>query len=357
MNKRINISRLKRRFISCVASTLSVVMMTAGGGIGVNAASTAPDNTPLPDRTISTLDMHPAKAVAPCRSIPIPDIDENDDAEMLTVTLSADDAASAIPEVLSQQVEELPGERNVPVYIDNERYMFPAFIRDDTTYVGFRAFCTVLHNAEIEWNDDQGTAYAITDDVTVSASMGEEYISSNGRYFWARTGIIVINHTMYVPIRTLSAAFGASVEWSDESFAVFVTRGNGTITSGDRYYDSDEVYWLSKIINAKSRGESLSGKIAVGNVVLNRVRDPQYPNTIYGVIFDRTYGVQFSPTADGSINLEPDEASIIAAKLCLEGYTVSDSILFFINSRIATDMWVSNNRTLTVSIGRHDFYS
>lgn len=330
-------------------------MICAGGGIGVNAVSPVTETLPISDRAISMIDMRPAKAVAPCRSVP--DSIEFVDTSAVPASEAETQAVSAMPRNAEYTVEEVPGERAVPVYIDNERYMFPAFLRDDTTYVGFRAFCTVLHGATVTWDDASGTAYAVTEDVTVSAAADGEFVTSNGRYFWSRTGIIIIDHRMYVPIRALCAAFGASVEWSDEEFAVYVTRGDGRIMSGDRYYDPDEVYWLAKIINAESRGESLCGKIAVGNVVLNRVRSPEYPNTIYGVIFDRKYGVQFSPTADGSINLEADAASVIAAKLCLEGYTVSDSILFFINSRIAADMWVSNNRTLTVSIGRHDFYS
>lgn len=48
-----------------------------------------------------------------------------------------------------------------------------------------------------------------------------------------------------------------------------------------------DLYWLSRIISAESRGESLKGQIAVGNVVLNRVEEDDFPDTIPAVIFDR----------------------------------------------------------------------
>jgi len=246
---------------------------------------------------------------------------------------------------------------NVSVYINGEKYRSRAFLYKDTTYVGIRDFTKAVAGANVTWNGKTGTATAKTSKTTVTATKGKEYISANGRYLWVRTGIIIENGTMYVPIRPLSLAFGANVAWDGKKRTVNITKGSGTIKSGSAFYDSDEVYWLSKIINAESRGEPMTGKVAVGNVVLNRVRSKDYPDTIYGVIFDRKYGVQFSPVSDGSIHLEPDTDSIIAAKLCLEGYTVSSSILFFINKNIATNMWVTNNRPLAVSIGRHDFYA
>ena len=66
-------------------------------------------------------------------------------------------------------------------------------------------------------------------------------------------------------------------------------------------YNEDDVYWLSRIISAESRGEPLEGQIAVGNVVLNRVRSSAYPNTIYGVIFDRKHGTRSNKTTQRGI--------------------------------------------------------
>ncbi len=247
--------------------------------------------------------------------------------------------------------------RSVTVNIGGTKYSGRAFLYKDTTYVGIREFSKAIAGANTTWNAKTATATVMTSKVTVTATKGKEYISANGRYLWTKTGVLIEDGTMYVPVRALCTAFGASLKWNGSSYTVSITKGSGTIKTGASFYDSDEVYWLSKIIHAESRGEPMTGKIAVGNVVLNRVRSKDYPNTIYGVIFDKKYGVQFSPVADGSIKLEPDADSVIAAKLCLEGYTVSKSILFFINKNLAENMWVTNNRTLAVSIGKHDFYA
>ena len=257
------------------------------------------------------------------------------------------------------KTEIRPGKekRSIGVFINGKRYNGRAFLYNDTTYVGIREYSVTLAGAEVSWNGANSTATVRTPKTTVIATKGAEYISANGRYLWVKNKVLIEDGTMYVPIRQLSAAFGATVDWNGNDSTVSVIKGSGTITSGSVYYNADEVYWLSKIIHAESRGESLMGKIAVGNVVLNRKNSPDYPNTIYGVIFDRKYGVQFSPVADGSINLEPNTESVIAAKICLEGYTVSDRILFFVNKSIAANAWVTSSRPHEVTIGKHDFYA
>jgi N-acetylmuramoyl-L-alanine amidase len=100
----------------------------------------------------------------------------------------------------------------------------------------------------------------------------------------------------------------------------------------------------------------MKGKLAVGNVILNRVRSSAYPNTIYGVIFDRKYGTQFSPVANGTIYNTPTADSIIAAKMCLEGYSLSSDILYFVNPKKAPNSWIAQNRTYAFTVGNHAFF-
>ena len=159
-----------------------------------------------------------------------------------------------------------------------------------------------------------------------------------------------------MPIRPLAKAFGLALEWDGNQRAVILESGGKKPTSGDSFYKSDEVLWLARIIHAESSGEPLLGQIAVGNVVLNRVKSPDYPNTIYGVIFDRKYGVQFSPILNGTIYNTPSYNSTLAAKICLEGFDTSDGALFFLEPNIATSSWIPKNRPYAFTIGRHDFY-
>ena len=125
---------------------------------------------------------------------------------------------------------------------------------------------------------------------------------------------------------------------------------------GDTFYDSDIVYWLSRIISAESRGEPFRGQIAVGNVVMNRTEDGSFPDTVYGVIFDRKYGTQFSPVATGSIYNDPTDSSVRAAKVVLEGVEVVDNALYFCADRVNKGSWMAKNREYIETIGNHVFY-
>ena len=152
---------------------------------------------------------------------------------------------------------------------------------------------------------------------------------------------------------TLHIKPGAGVEWDGTQSTIQITSGSGPILSGEQAYQADVVYWLSRIIYAESGNQPLDGKIAVGNVVLNRVASPRFPNSVYEVIFQRN---QFTPAANGSINRTPSAESVVAAKLCLDGANTAGSALYFVNPTVAPGSWASRNRPYVATIGAHAFY-
>lgn len=157
------------------------------------------------------------------------------------------------------------------------------------------------------------------------------------------------------PIEALLSAAGLrSTEIIGDEICIW---GVPTFPEADDIYSYEDLYWLSRIISAEARGEPFIGQLAVGTVVLNRTRSHYYPDTVYKVIFDRVGGVQFTPASTGSVYREPTESSVIAAKLCLEGFSLDPTILFFFNSSIAAGSWITANREYTMTVGRHDFYS
>ena len=243
----------------------------------------------------------------------------------------------------------------VSVYIDGEKYDGITQVRDNTTYVGIRAFSNKMDkSAKVTYSSATRTITVKSDALTLICKDGANYIEANGRYIYTETPIYMSGGRMYAPVIILARAFGAKISWSDSVRGFKITRGAGGIAA--RSYREDEVLWLSRIIYAESGGEPLKGKIAVGNVILNRVRSSAYPNTIYGVIFDKRYGVQFSPVSNGTIYNTPNAESVIAAKICLEGYSVSDEIIYFVNPKKAPSSWVSKNRPYFGTIGNHAFY-
>ncbi|MBQ8551536.1 MAG: cell wall hydrolase [Clostridia bacterium] len=232
-----------------------------------------------------------------------------------------------------------------------------ALLIGTTTYVPFDEANEVLSGGTAEIHGTAEAMRAVTPFATISAREGDCYIEAEGRYIGANNSIVV-SGMLYVPIRSLAKIYNADVVWHDSTRSVDLYAAEGdTLTHGDSYYSSDEVYWLSRIINAEALGEPMEGKVLVGNVILNRVESSDFPNTIYGVIFDREHGVQFTPTVNGSVYNTPTEESIIAAKLCLDSYYISRSALYFLNPSIATNFWVPNNRPYLTTVGSHDFYS
>jgi N-acetylmuramoyl-L-alanine amidase len=115
----------------------------------------------------------------------------------------------------------------------------------------------------------------------------------------------------------------------------------------------DDLYWLSRIISAEAKGESIEGQIAVGNVILNRMKSNEFPDTLKGVIFQKN---QFSPVSNGSIYNEPTEETLKLAQRVLDGERVVPAdVLFFYNPAIvSSDSWVWS-REIVDSIGNHNF--
>ncbi|MBQ3127251.1 MAG: cell wall hydrolase [Clostridia bacterium] len=229
---------------------------------------------------------------------------------------------------------------------------------ENSTYVPLRSFCAALGVNEVVWDADSGTAVVTAPGLTIRAAIGAVWIEVNGRAFHAPDGVKLVDGVMMIPVRPLARAFGLEVDWDGETSTANLTpTGSGWAAEASSVYDSDDLYWLSRIISAESRGEPLAGQLAVGNVVLNRVASPEFPNTIYDVIFDRKYAIQFTPVANGTIYQTPAESSVIAAKLALEGYTVSSSVLYFLNPDLSTSFWIPQNRTYAFRIGTHEFYT
>ena len=128
--------------------------------------------------------------------------------------------------------------------------------------------------------------------------------------------------------------------------------GNGGGSSGgaNGYTDAD-TYLLARCIYGEARGESYTGKVAVGAVVLNRVRSPEFPNTVAGVIYQRH---AFTAVSDGQINLTPDETAISAARDAMNGWDPTGGCLYYYNPVTATSEWIFSRETV-ITIGRHVF--
>lgn len=139
-------------------------------------------------------------------------------------------------------------------------------------------------------------------------------------------------------------ALGISVSSSSNS-------SSSSSSSGVNGYTSSDVALLARLIHAEARGESYTGQVAVGAVVLNRVRSSSFPNTISAVIY-QPYA--FTCVNDGQINLNPNSTAMSAAKDAMNGWDPSYGSLYYYNPAIATSKWIFSRKTV-VTIGKHVF--
>lgn len=253
------------------------------------------------------------------------------------------------------------GDNSMPISIYvNEREICTdssAYIENGTTYVPVRAICNAMGVTDIEWDGSQRKA-TIKGYSKFEFYIGKSYAYVNGEKKSMPVKAVLKNGRTMVPVRFFAENSDAQVEWDNTLHAVKISKDGVYVPS--KYcandYSADDVLWLSRIVHAESEGEPLKGQIAVANVVLNRVKDNDYPDTIYGVIFDRNYGVQFQPIANGTIYNKPSRNSVSAAKRAVNGENYIGNCLYFLNERIATNKWIVSNRKYYTTINNHSFY-
>ena len=126
---------------------------------------------------------------------------------------------------------------------------------------------------------------------------------------------------------------------------------NSSSSSSSSSSNSSDINLLSRIIYSESRGESYAGQVAVGAVVLNRVKSSSFPNSIAGVIYQSG---AFDAVSDGQINLTPNSTAKKAAQDALNGWDPSYGAIYYFNPSTATNKWIWS-RPMTVTIGKHRF--
>ena len=116
-------------------------------------------------------------------------------------------------------------------------------------------------------------------------------------------------------------------------------------------YSENDTMVLAKMIHGEARGEPYIGKVAVGAVILNRVEDKRFPNTVYGVCFQPG---AFDAVSDGQYYLEPNQSAIDAAKAAINGWDPTYGALYYWNPATATSKWIWS-RTIVGRFGKHVF--
>lgn len=134
----------------------------------------------------------------------------------------------------------------------------------------------------------------------------------------------------------------------NSSYNVLAGQTQNAQSSG---YTSSDLYLIAKTIYAEGRGEPYTGQVAIGAVILNRIKSPSFPNTVAGVVYQKN---AFTAVSDGQINLTPDNTAMRAAQDAVNGWDPTGGAIYYYNPAVATSSWIFGRKTVTV-IGKHVF--
>lgn len=240
-------------------------------------------------------------------------------------SLSQDEYLAELPEatfvVLGDSTGDKPGalevtdnRLSVPLYLDGEE-VGTCSVVDGEPYVSVADFCAVLA-LDVQMID-QGSALSMAmDGLMLTAQAGQTWFTCNDRYIYVENGIRDLGGKLALPLEDLVKCLGVTVSWDRVQWRVTVENGKPSpLKAGSVFYDETDLYWLSRFIYAMSGGQPLETQVAVGSVCVNRLQSGGFGN-IYEVIFAKN---QFDVVTNGMIYNTPDETSVMAAKLALEG--------------------------------------
>lgn len=267
-------------------------------------------------------------------------------------------AAICLALILSFAMTAIATEETFSITLDGKEMLLevqPARIDssiESDIYVPMLSFCEGMGAKVLKWDEESQSALAVFREFAIDATAGDLYITANGRCLYAEYGCKIIDGVFMVQLSTLCKALDAVYEVDFKEDTISIISGEGIITSGDEFYNAEDLFWLARIIWAESGNQSFTGQLAVGNVVMNRVNDRsgRFPDDIYGVIFQTN---QFQPTDNGTIYNNPTPECWAAAKLALEGARPVGDCLYF---AALTECWAGYNRIFYGQIGDHYFW-
>ncbi len=232
------------------------------------------------------------------------------------------------------------------------------FIEEGSAMVPVRSISEVFGCDDVNWNENERKVSVNYNNKILEIFVDTQNAEINGNAVKMPRKSRIINGKTYVSLRFISEFFDSEVKWNALTHTAEIIKDGYAVSEIhiDDTYTSSDLEWLAKIVHAEAGGEPDDGKVAVANVVMNRKHSSEFPNTVYDVVFDRKYGVQFTPVANGAIHNNPSKESYHAAKKALFGKNIAGDSLYFCNLNISTNMWIPNNRTFYKQIGKHSFY-
>lgn len=229
---------------------------------------------------------------------------------------------------------------------------------EGTVYCSIRTFFTAaLSQSQIDWTDNQAQVKGATADgeaLTLTARPGDCWLTANGRCLYVEHQVQLKDGVTMVPLSVLTSIFQDSTcAYDQETGVAQVTLGSRLLPSGDSFYNANDLDLIARVIYQEARYEPMLGKIALGNVITNRVALPNFPNNVHDVLYARN---QFTVVnASRFWKQTPNDSCVTAAKLALEGVSILPTAVYY-NVK-GMNSWAARHRPYVDTIGNHAFYS
>ncbi|WP_309121422.1 cell wall hydrolase [Paenibacillus sp.] len=230
-----------------------------------------------------------------------------------------------------------------PVVVDGTRHATAALQREGSLLVP--AVFLRKMGVSVQWDENNQAVVLQKNGVRLSLTAGPD-------------GVVHKPEGTYVPLRNAAEKLGMSVAYDASTRTADITTTSFAAKSAS--VTDEDVLWLERITEAEAGGEAYEGKVAVAASILNRIDDPNWPDTIQGVIFqivevDGVEYYQYSPVADGRIyEAKPSEETRKAVRAALDGSDPTDGATVFYNPRKTDNAWV-RERPVSKTIGNHVF--
>lgn len=269
--------------------------------------------------------------------------------ETAEVPAAPEETAAQPPEPVAEEPQGVAAQ--FPIYVNGQTVAGShSVLENGITYVSVTAVTQALFpDMTYSWAGGDADVIYVGEGFTLSVRYGQSYLVCNDRYLYLADGLRVHpqDGELLAPVRVLAKALGAELTWDAQG--VHLTSGT-PLEPGSAFYNAADVDLLARVIQHESGSQPLTGKIAVANVILNRVSAGSrrgFADSVSGVIYQAN---QFP----GATNATPKSEAILATKLALDGANVVPGALWF--NGAGKSCWASKNKTLIATIGGHSFY-
>ncbi|WP_219723293.1 cell wall hydrolase [Bacillus sp. Marseille-P3661] len=267
---------------------------------------------------------------------------------------------------LTAGVSQTSAESNFTVKVNNEIISTPYINQDGKLLVPAVFFRNM--DIKVEWDTENQAVLLNNKDTQLSLPSGTNlaYYSSSSNSELSKDVLPTTTTNKldgtYIPLRYTVEKLGMGVSYQKNTSIVSIdTDGIPDVqTDSKSLYSKEDINWLYLLTEAEAGGESYQGKVAVAASVLNRVKSPDWPNTLKGVIFQvDTYNgkeyYQYSPVLDQRIyNIKPSSETIKAVNAALDGKDPTSGSIVFYNPAKTSNQWV-RQQTVVTTIGNHVF--